>query len=91
MSISRTLGAEKPATKRPRSYMEGPKDPVAEKQAEKVEDNVYGRMLPVAASQKNRGGGGGRARAPPLLAGGCPLRVRDSIYLSIYIFLSIPL
>ena len=25
MSISRALGAEKPATKRPRSYMEGPR------------------------------------------------------------------
>ena len=140
MSISRALGAEKPAAKRPRSYMEGPrgrklsimstvlpntpsqkklggyvkqntgahhehqqglggrktqppnaleatwKDPVAEKQAEKVEENVYGRMLPVAASHKNR-----RGRARPLfLPGGalCACGIL-SIYLYLLIYPSI--
>ena len=95
MSISRALGAEKPAAKRPRSYMDGPcgrklsimgtvlpntpsqkskeqilnfrgrkasKRPTSYMQ--KVEENVYGRMLPVAASPKK---GGGRARARPPL------------------------
>ena len=42
-------------------------------------------MLPVAASPKK---GGGRARPP---ASRCPLRVRDSFYISIYIYLPIPL
>ena len=49
-------------------------------------------MLPVAASLKN-GGGRARARAAarapptPSLAGGCPLRVRDSLYVFIYLYL----
>ena len=70
MSISRALGAEKPATKRPRSYME-----------------VYGRMLPLAASPKK---GGGRARPPPLPSALCEGGIL-SIYLSIYIYVPIPL
>ena len=84
MSISRALGAEKPATKRPRSYKE--RTPWRKSKLQKVEENVYGRMLPVAASPRKGRGGGARARAPPpLLPVGCPLRVRDSFYISIYL------
>ena len=50
MSISRALGAEKPATKRPRSYMEGPRS--GKTNCKKSKESVYGRMLPVAASPK---------------------------------------
>ena len=95
MSTSRPLGAEKPATKRPRSYMEGPRGGKASCKKSK-------KMYMVAASPKKggrRGGGGARARArararvlppPPLfLLGGCPLRVRDSFYISIYLYVLI--
>ena len=73
MSISRALGAEKPATKRPRSYMEGPRS--GKTKLQKVEENVYGRMLPVGSE---------RARPP---SPRCSLRVRDSFYISIYLYL----
>ena len=81
--------AEKPATKRPRSYMEGPRGGKASCKKSK-------KMYMVAASPKKRGrrGGGARARArapppPPLFLGGCPLRVRDSFYISIYLYVLI--
>ena len=62
------------------------KDPVAEKQAAKVEENVYGSCIP----QEEAGGGRARARAPPPSSrGGCPLRVRDSFYISIHLYLLI--
>ena len=83
MSISRALGAEKPATKRPRSYGEVPRS--GKTNCKKVEENVYGRMLPVAASPKKGGGARARARAPP--SSRCPLRVRDSFYRFIYLYL----
>ena len=67
MSMSRALGQ----TSQPPNALEATwKDPVAEKQAAKRRKNVYGRMLPVAAS---------------------PKKVRYSFYISIYIYLSIPL
>ena len=81
MSISRALGAEKPATKRPRSYMEGPRGGKAS--CKKSKKMYLEGCFPPA-----------RARAPPpSSSGGCPLRVRDSFYISIYlyIYLSIPL
>ena len=71
MSISRALGAEKPATKRPRSYME-----------------VYGRMLPVAASPKKGGGARARARAPPLFPAPS---ARAGFFLYIYLYLHVPI
>ena len=80
MSI-RDLGAEKPATKRPRSYMEGPRGRKASCKKSK-------KMYMVAASPK-KGRGGARAPPPPLFPGVCPLRVRDSFYISIYLYLVI--
>ena len=73
MSISRALGAEKPATKRPRSYMEGPR---SGKTNCKKSKKTYMEGC-------SRGGGG--ARAPP--ASRCPLRVRNSFSISIYLYL----
>ena len=67
-----TLGAEKPATKRPRSYMEGPRGGKASCKKSK-------KMYMVAA----------RAPPRPSSRGGCPLRVRDSFYISIYLYLLI--
>ena len=87
MSISRALGAEKPATKRPRSYMEGPRGGKASCKKSK-------KMYMVAAPQEGGGeGGGARARPPLSLPGGGALCACGilSIYLSIYIYLSIPL
>ena len=78
MSTSRALGAEKPATKRPRSYMEEPRGGKASCKKSK-------KMYIVAASPKKGGG----ARAPPPSPGGCPLRVRDSFYIFIYLYLLI--
>ena len=83
-----SLGAEKPATKRPRSCMEGPRGGKASCKKSK-------RMYMVAASPK-KGGEGGRARArarpPPPLSG----RVHSAragfflyIYLSISTYLSL--
>ena len=84
MSISRALGAEKPATKRPRSYMEGPRGGKASCKKSKKKQMV-------AASPRK--GGRARARSPrPSSRGGalCACGIL-SIYLSIYIYLSIPL
>ena len=104
MSISGALGAEKPAAKRPRSYMDGPcgrklsimstvlPNTPSQKSKEQILSflggAVYGRMLPVAASPKK--GGGGRARPPHLPGALCACGIL-SIYLSIYIYLPIPL
>ena len=81
MSISRALGAEKPATKRPISYMEGFCD-------RKLSHEHCFAQHPLSKIQRPPRRGG-RARAhpphPPLLPGGCPLRVRDSFYISIYL------
>ena len=74
MSISRAL-------KRPRSYMEGPRS--GKTNCKKFEENVYGRMLPVAASPK-RGGGGG---APPLPLFPVP-SARAGVFLYIYLSIS---
>ena len=85
MSTSRPLGAEKPATKRPRSYMEGPRGGKASCKKSK-------KMYMVAASPKKggrTGGGRARARAPPPpapLPGGVP-SARAGFFL--YIYLSI--
>ena len=81
MSISRTLGAEKPAIKRPRGYMEGPRGGKAscKKSKKMYMEGCFPELHPP------RTGGGARARTrararahPPLLPGGCPLRVQDS-------------
>ena len=81
MSISRALGAEKPATKRPRSYMEGPRGGKASCKKSK-------KMYMVAAPQE---GGGARARArarpPASLLGGVP-SARAGFFLYIYLSIS---
>ena len=89
MSTSRALGAEKPATKHPRSYMEGPRGGKASCKKSK-------KMYMVAASPK-RGRRGARARAPAppprpssRASALCACGIL-STYLSIYIYLSIPL
>ena len=150
MSISRALGADKPAAKRPRSYMErlcgrklsimsiilpntpsqkskkqilsflggyvrqnkgahhehqqgwGQKSqppnaleatwkhPVAEKQTAKIRRKRIWKDASRSCIPQEPGGGArarARARPPPSLAGGCPLRVRDSFYLFIYLYL----
>ena len=91
MSISRALGAEKPATKRPRSYMEGPRGGKASCKKSKKMNMV---AAPQAAPQERGGGGGARARArvpPPSGRGALCACGILSIYLSIYIYFSIPL
>ena len=83
MSTSRPLGAEKPATKRPRSHMEGPRGGKAS--CKKVEENVYGSCIPQEGGAEG-GGGGARARPPAPLPGGVP-SARAGFFL--YIYLSI--
>ena len=83
MSISRALGAEKPATKRPRSYMEGPRGGKASCKKSK-------KMYMVAAPQEGGEVGGALARAPPplpLFAGGVP-SARAGFFLYIYLSIS---
>ena len=63
MSISRALGAEKPATKRPRSYMEGPRGGKASCKKSKKMNMV---AAPQAAPQE---GGEGGVRLKPGLFG----------------------
>ena len=124
MSISRALGAEKPAAKRRRSYMEGPcgrklsimstvlpntpsqkskaqmlaflrgharqnKGAHRKSKLQNVEENVCGRMLPVAASPKKGGGARARARAcaPPTFSRGVP-SARAGVFLYIYLSIS---
>ena len=84
MSISRALGAEKPATERARSYR---RTPWQKNKLQNVEENVYGRMLPVATSPKKTGGPLARA---PRSQGVPPARARFVlyIYLSISTYLS---
>ena len=79
MSISRALGQKS----------QPGRTPWQKSKLLNVVENVYGRMLPAATSPKKGGGGRARARAraPPLLRGGCPLRVRHSCYISIYLYL----
>ena len=89
MSTSRALGAEKPATKRPRSYMEGPRGGKASCKKSK-------KMYMVAASPKKEGGGA-RVRAPPRPSSrGVPsahagfflyIYLSISTYLSLYIYI----
>ena len=106
MSISRPLWGEKPAAKRPKiehhehRFAQHPLSKtlrtdvkflggMAEKQTAKSRRKCSRSCIP----QERKGGGGARARArarPPLLPGGCPLRVRDSFYiLSISTYLSL--
>ena len=59
MSTSRALGAEKPATKRPRSYMEGPRNGKA---SCKTSKKCIWQLQP---TRRGRGGARARARAPP--------------------------
>ena len=89
MSISRAVGQKSQPANALEATWEGPRGGKASYKTSKTE-NVYGRMLPVAASPK-KGGGGARARAhaPPPLHGECPLRVPDSFYISIYLHLLI--
>ena len=78
-----TLEAEKPATKRPRSYMEGPRGGKASCKKSK-------KMYMVAASPKR--GGGGRARPPAPLPGGgalCACGILSIYHISIYLYLLI--
>ena len=57
MSISRALGAEKPATKRPRSYMEGPRS--GKTNCKKSKKTIWKDASRSCIPQE----GGGRARA----------------------------
>ena len=90
MSISRGLGAEKPATKRPRSYMEGPR---GGKASCKKSKKMYMVAAPQEGGEKGgRGGGRARARArarppPASLLGGVP-SARAGFFLYIYLSIS---
>ena len=83
ISISRALGAEKPATKRPRSYMEGPR---GGKASCKTSKKMYMEGSFPQLNPSRRGEG---ARAPPC-SRGVP-SARAGFFLYIYIYLSIPL
>ena len=76
------LGAEKPATKRHRGYMEGP---LGGKASCKTSKKMY-----MEAASPQKGGGGGVRAPPPLLRGGalCAHGIL-SIYLSISTSLSL--
>ena len=82
MSISRALGAEQP----PNALEATWKDPVAEKQAAKSRRKCIWKDASRSCIPQERGEGA-RARTPPLFPEGCPLRVRDSFYISIYLYL----
>ena len=83
MSISRALGQKS----QPPNALEATwKDPVAEKQAAKRRRKCIWKDASRSCIPQERGD---RARAPPLLRGGCPLRLRDSFYISIYLDLLI--
>ena len=83
MSISRALGQKS----QPPNALEATwKDPVAEKQAAKRRRQCIWKDASRSCIPQEEGGA--RAR-PLLLRGGCPLRVRDSFYISIYLYLLI--
>ena len=80
MTISRALGQK---NQPPNALKQDGRTPWRKSKLQNVEENVYGRMLPVAASPK-RGG----ARPRPARAGLCACGIL-SIYLSIYLYLLI--
>ena len=91
MSISRALGAEKPATKRPRRYMKGPRGRKAScKTPQQMHmEGPLQELYPPCASAKKRGAA--RALPPRLLVGGAlcahgilARKLSISTYLSVY-------
>ena len=82
MSISRALG-QKTSHQTPQK-LHG-RTPWRKNNLQKVEENVYGRMLPVAASPKD--GGGARAPPPPPFYLGVP-SARAGFFLYIYLSIS---
>ena len=90
MSISRALGQQ---NQPPNALEANGRTPWRKSKLQNVEENVHGRMLPVAASPK-KGGAHARTRPPPPPSSrGDALCACGSLstYLSIYIYLSIPL